>query len=423
MAISSKTLEELITGIREIFNSEDINVDLYMSLQNKVYTMFKTDMSWNAEEINASSRFVYMCRRIYAHVIEFLKDYVREKYHIDYTIRSDEEYLANYTEEVYKFKRNSKILEGICAPVHFYWMNSVEKQLKKKPLNMYDIALSIWDNGILHRSFPILNETILNLITMDRSGDTIDKDLLRNGILSYTEQTQGEKTQSDFTISPYKKQFIKQFLKKTMYFYTQLANDNITKYCLRDYVLFVRKRINEERDRMLALCLPVNWNLVEQVDEICEEALIAQKFEYLSKEFMQLLRSGNGKDAEVAYNFFKDFHYNSDAANIFKRCVNSEGYNAIRNCDVKNCGKKPACKYAEVVAEVLNKYNDFVMAHFPIDQDMVRALSNATKKFFNHNIFTVAKCKNPDLINFNEYRCSLEECYELVYLEKVENGE
>ncbi|XP_037948283.1 cullin homolog 1-like isoform X2 [Teleopsis dalmanni] len=402
MALTPKvhqTVDELVAGIKIIYESEDVNVDLYMSLQNKVYTMFKENITWEVDDVNASSKFAAFCREIFLAVITFLHNYVRDIYDINYVIKTDEEYLVQYTKEANKYKQSSKVLGAICTPVHFYWINNVEKLVKKKPLDFYKSAMEIWELRILKSSLPILNRSVFNLLAMDRSGNKIDKSFLRNAILNFTEQSMGEKNPLNLPCTNrYEKQFINDLLDKTMDFYTKDSDENYEKLGLLEYTKYVANRIKEEITRMLELKLPTTWNIIESINEVCENALIESKIALISKTFIELLQS--------------------DAVNIWKQHIISEGYSAIINC---NFEKKPVPNYADAIAEVVKKYKNLVTKHFPTNRRLLLAITIASKKFFSPNIFKITECENPELISFNEYRKCLVEIHKLNDPLKTEN--
>uniref|UniRef100_H2ZFM0 Cullin-4 n=2 Tax=Ciona savignyi TaxID=51511 RepID=H2ZFM0_CIOSA len=155
---------------------------------------------------------------------------------------------------------------------------------------------SIWDLGLdLFRENVLSRENVrercisglLSLIKRERSGDTIDRSLLRN-LLSML---------GDLHI--YHSMFEKRFLKETEESYSLEGSSKRSSMEVQDYLIHAEKRIAEERD----LCLACMDNSTLKPLNLClEEQLIAKHAEpLLSKGLSHLVVENRVKDLSRFY--------------------------------------------------------------------------------------------------------------------------
>ncbi|KAL3646488.1 Cullin-3A [Castilleja foliolosa] len=138
-----------------------------------------------------------------------------------------------------KWNEHNKALQMI-RDILMYMDRTFIPSHNKTPV--HELGLNLWRDNIIHSSKiqPRLLNTILDLIFSERSGEVINRGLMRNII----------KMLMDLGSSVYQEDFEKQFLDVSADFYRAESQEFIECSDCGDYLIKAERRLNEEIERV-----------------------------------------------------------------------------------------------------------------------------------------------------------------------------
>uniref|UniRef100_H2ZFL9 Cullin-4 n=1 Tax=Ciona savignyi TaxID=51511 RepID=H2ZFL9_CIOSA len=266
-----------------------------------------------------------IAKSLYCQLKDVCECHIRKQVHVFDDGVSGETFLRKLEEQWQDHCQQTVDLKLLYKVSHFQIMiRCIFLVLDRTYVLQNSMLPSIWDLGLdLFRENVLSRENVrercisglLSLIKRERSGDTIDRSLLRNllsmlGDLHVSQKlyllksniVQGKLmtcSESAYGHRIYHSMFEKRFLKETEESYSLEGSSKRSSMEVQDYLIHAEKRIAEERD----LCLACMDNSTLKPLNLClEEQLIAKHAEpLLSKGLSHLVVENRVKDLSRFY--------------------------------------------------------------------------------------------------------------------------
>mmetsp|Transcript_42504 Transcript_42504/g.51594 ORF Transcript_42504/g.51594 Transcript_42504/m.51594 type:complete len:740 (-) Transcript_42504:312-2531(-) len=256
-----------------------------------------------------------------------------------------------------------------------YMDRTYVKQQKKLPV--HELGLQIWRDNVVRSSNTqqrLLN-TLLELVRSERTGDTVNKGLLR----SITQMLM------DLGLPVYQTDFEKPFLQASADFYKVEAQEFISTCNCSDYLKKAETRLNQETARVAAYLDPSTEAKITLVVET----------EMLGAQMKALVEMPNsGLVCMLQDNKYDDLHR---MYNLFRRTGVSGGLPLMREVlsqHIRETGKelvmdpercKDPIEYVNRLLEERDRYDEIISRSFLNDKSFQYTLSHAFEYFINLN--------------------------------------
>ena len=162
-----------------------------------------------------------------------------------------------------------KVVIGNVKDILMYMDRTYVKTYKKSPV--YDMALTLFREIVVYNANvrERLKSIILENVDLERSGQLIDRDLMRSTTYMLVELGGSGNVGTD---TPYESEFEREFLDMTTRFYAVESQDFIGQYTCPDYVKKADARLTEEEDRARSYLAPSS--LTKLLDRVEEELIV-----------------------------------------------------------------------------------------------------------------------------------------------------
>ena len=271
-----------------------------------------------------------------------------------------------------KWNDHNKALQMI-RDILMYMDRTYIPSAQKTPV--YELGLNLWRDNIVHSSKiqTRLRTTLLELILRERSGEVINRGLMRNITKMLT----------DLGPSVYQEDFEKPFLEVSSEFYMGESQKFIECCDCGDYLKKAERRLNEEVERVSHY---LDAKSEVKITNVVEKEMIANHMLRLvhmeNSGLVNMLLDDKYEDLKRMYN-------------LFRRVPN--GLSTIRDvmtCHLRETGKqlvtdpeklKDPVEFVQRLLDEKDKYDRIIISSFINDKTFQNALNSSFEYFINLN--------------------------------------
>ncbi|KAK9750794.1 hypothetical protein RND81_02G222400 [Saponaria officinalis] len=271
-----------------------------------------------------------------------------------------------------KWADHNKALQMI-RDILMYMDRTFVPSTHKTPV--YELGLNLWRDNVIHCSNiqPRLLNTLLDLVLKERTGEVINRGLMRNIIKMYM----------DLGPSVYQEDFERPFLDVSANFYHVESQQFIESCDCGDYLKKAERRLNEEIERVSHY---LDLKSEEKITKVVEREMIANHMLRLvhmeNSGLVKMLLDDKYEDLGRMYN-------------LFRRVTN--GSNTVRDVmtsHIRNTGKqlvtdpervKDPVEYVQRLLDEKDKYDKIISSAFGNDKTFQNALNSSFEFFINLN--------------------------------------
>ncbi|KAL9246399.1 hypothetical protein vseg_019939 [Gypsophila vaccaria] len=271
-----------------------------------------------------------------------------------------------------KWTEHNKALQMI-RDILMYMDRTFVPSTHKTPV--YELGLNLWRDNVIHSSNiqPRLLNTLLDLVSKERTGEVINRGLMRNIIKMFM----------DLGTSVYQEDFEKPFLEVSANFY-QVESQQFIECCdCGDYLKKAERRLNEEIERVSHY---LDVKSEEKITKVVEKEMIAN----------HMLRLVHMENSGLV-NMLLDDKYEDLGRmyNLFRRVTN--GSNTVRDVmtsHIRDTGKqlvtdpervKDPVEFVQRLLDEKDKYDKIITSAFGNDKTFQNALNSSFEYFINLN--------------------------------------
>ncbi|KAK9675872.1 hypothetical protein RND81_11G037400 [Saponaria officinalis] len=271
-----------------------------------------------------------------------------------------------------KWAEHNKALQMI-RDILMYMDRTFVPSTHKTPV--YELGLNLWRDNVIHSSNiqPRLLNTLLDLVSKERTGEVINRGLMRNIIKMFM----------DLGTSVYQEDFEKPFLEVSANFY-QVESQQFIECCdCGDYLKKAERRLNEEIERVSHY---LDLKSEEKITKVVEREMIAN----------HMLRLVHMENSGLV-NMLLDDKYEDLGRmyNLFRRVTN--GSNTVRDVmtsHIRETGKqlvtdpervKDPVEFVQRLLDEKDKYDKIITSAFGNDKTFQNALNSSFEYFINLN--------------------------------------
>lgn len=393
--------KDLNDGIQQVYEGKSIPKIRYIELYTHIYN-FCTSLHINKGHDHPVSTEVKIIRmELYKRLREFIQSYLRSLLQKSLHLVDEEDVLEFYSTQWSDYQFSSKVLNGICTYLNRHWIRkeSENNRLEKDVYEIYQLGLIIWRDQLFKQLNQQVTAAVLNLITRERNGETVNTHLISMVIKCYIELELSEDPSNtknqNFTI--YKNSFENAFLENTELFYTNEGKTFLQENSVGEYIKKVEQRLEEEESRVkLYLHKSTNNCLIAT----CERILIESHIELFQSEFKRLLELEQFAELARMYSLIVRI---PDCLvkfmSLLEQHIISVGLSAIEKCCVHSHDDPK--EYVNIILEMHKQYSALVIIAFKNNYDFKYALDKAFISLINANAVTKlanSNNKSPELL-------------------------
>ncbi|KAG6429704.1 hypothetical protein SASPL_107757 [Salvia splendens] len=271
-----------------------------------------------------------------------------------------------------KWNDHNKALQMI-RDILMYMDRTFIPSTHKTPV--HELGLNLWRDNVIHNSniqSRLLN-TILELIQRERTGEVINRGLMRNII----------KMLMDLGPSVYQEDFEKSFLQVSADFYRAESQEYIECCDCADYLKKAERRLNEEIDRVSHY---LDTKTETKITNVVEKEMIANhKLRLIHMEnsgLVKMLLDDKFEDLARMYNLF---HRVSIGLSTIRDVMTSHIRDTGKQLVTDPEKSKNPVEFVETLLEKRDKYDKIISSAFSNDKTFQNALSSSFEYFINLN--------------------------------------
>jgi cullin 3 len=267
-----------------------------------------------------------------------------------------------------------KLMMSMIRDILMYMDKTYCKQQKKTPV--YDLGLQLFRDNVV-RSGTVnqrLKKLLLNNVKAERSGEAIDKVVMKNCLAMLVEVNV---TSTDV----YQDEFERDFLTQTRTFYQTESQEFMAENTVPDYLKRIETRLRQEEARADQY---LDKSSKPKLRAVVQEELISK----YAKRLVEDEKTGAGamfgrnlvEDLARMYSLFvRDPTTLEHLREAMSALVRDTGTNIVK--DKENI-KNPML-FVQQVLDVRAKFHNFVQLSFKQDRNFARALKEALEYFIN----------------------------------------
>ncbi|KAG6399901.1 hypothetical protein SASPL_141386 [Salvia splendens] len=271
-----------------------------------------------------------------------------------------------------KWNDHNKALQMI-RDILMYMDRTFIPSTHKTPV--HELGLNLWRDYVIHSSkiqSRLLN-TILELIQRERTGEVINRGLMRNII----------KMLMDLGPSVYQEDFEKPFLNVSADYYRAESQEYIECCDCADYLKKAERRLNEEIDRVSHY---LDTKTEPKITNVVEKEMIANHMLRLihmeNSGLVKMLLDDKSEDLARMYNLFRRV---SDGLSTIRDVMTSHIRDTGKQLVTDPEKSKNPVEFVETLLEKRDKYDKIISSAFSNDKTFQNALSSSFEYFINLN--------------------------------------
>ncbi|CAO2829606.1 unnamed protein product [Amaranthus hypochondriacus] len=348
---AEKTWKILEHAIHEIYNKNSSNLsfeELYRNAYNMVLHKYG--------------------EKLYSGLVTTLTAHLKE---ISIHIESNQG--DSFLEELnQKWEEHNKALQMI-RDILMYMDRTFVPGTHKTPV--YELGLNLWRDYVIHSNGiqPRLQNTLLNLILKERTGEVINRGLMRNII----------KMLMDLGASVYQEDFEKPYLEVSANFYRIESQEFIECCDCGDYLKKAERRLNEEIERVFH-CLDLKSE--SKITKVVEKEMIANHMSRLvhmeNSGLVNMLLDDKYEDLGRTYNLFRRVDNGlSSIRDVMTSHIRETGKQLVTDPE----RVKDPVEFVQRLLDEKDKYDRIINLAFSNDKTFQNALNSSFEYFINLN--------------------------------------
>ncbi|CAF2046221.1 unnamed protein product [Rotaria magnacalcarata] len=387
--LSQSAYSSINKGVMNYFRSSEYNDSLLRPSSNKTATNNKqTEGSDGADtddlEMSIPGGQIYF--RLKKKFKESLQKIAEEKNNL-----SDEDFLGFYAKTWQYYQTISRIMNLVFNHMNSHWIIRQQTQNRKDIVDVYAMAMKIWQDTFYKQNNHSLTRTCLNLIKKHRDNQGVMPNLIRQVVDSYisvdltdADINNKNKPMTLSSLTTYKEWFEKQFIEETRTYYSLESDNYFNDNGFSSYIRKANNRLKEEEDRVQSYLHP---STLEILLRTVETQLIKKRLDDFYGQAEGLIKHEKIDDLEL---LFKLVHRIENAHApiqlLFENRVYTVGINAV-NC-TKDTTVKDSKTYIEAIIKVYERFFMIVNKAFYCESGYMAAFDRACSKFINSNLNT-----------------------------------
>ncbi|KAL8161506.1 hypothetical protein V2J09_012995 [Rumex salicifolius] len=280
---------------------------------------------------------------------------------------------ASFLEELNrKWTDHNKALQMI-RDILMYMDRTFVPSTHKTPV--YELGLNLWRDNVIHSDNiqSRLLSTLLELILRERTGEFINRGLMRNII----------KMLMDLGSSVYQQDFEKPFLDVSADFYSVESQQFIECCDCGDYLKKAEKRLNEEIDRVSHY---MDAKSESKITSVVEKEMIANHMQRLvhmeNSGLVKMLLHDKYEDLGRMYNLFRRV---SNGLSTVRDVMTSHLRDVGKQLVTDPEKAKDPVEFVQRLLDEKDKYDDIIVSAFNNDKTFQNALNSSFEYFINLN--------------------------------------
>lgn len=348
---------------------------------------------WMRKEIIDASVAHLLGEDLYNHLIEYLKEHLRDVYKKS-TDHADEALLTLYIKEWNRYTTAGQYNNHLFRYLNRHWVKREMDEGKKNIYDIYTLHLVRWKDDMFMQTQENVMKSVLRLVEKQRNGETIEQNQIKSVVDSFVSLGLDESDSTKTTLDVYKEFFEKPFLEATADYYRKESSRFLADNSVVDYMKKAEARLEEEKERVPLYLLD---EIMGPLMRTCETVLIADHSQALREEFQLLLDQDRIDDLARMYKLLARIPQGLDPLRTrFENHVRKAGLSAVEKVATDDLEPKV---YVEALLEVHTQYQDLVNKAFAGESEFVRSLDNACREFVNRNkVCKSGSTKSPELL-------------------------
>ncbi|KAL3622406.1 Cullin-3A [Castilleja foliolosa] len=267
-----------------------------------------------------------------------------------------------------KWNEHNKALQ-IIRDILMYMERTFIPSHNKTPI--HELGLNLWRDNIIHSSKiqPRLLYTILDLILSERSGDVINRGLMRSII----------KMLMDLGSSVYQEDFEKQFLDVSAVFYRAESQELIECSDCGDYLIKAERRLNEEIERVYHY---LDTTSETKITDVVGKEMIANHMFRLVSGIVKMLLDDKIEDLARMYNLFRRV---PDGLSTIRDVMTSHIRETGKQLVTDPEKSKNPVEFVDTLLVKRDKYDKIINFAFSNDKTFQNALRSSFEYFISLN--------------------------------------
>lgn len=377
------TWDTLRQGLTDIYDTVPLPRDRYMQLYNLVYQYCTS----NSLTVPLHSRnYLPGCELLGGKLYRNLQGFLCE--HLGNLTQEgqenhDELLLAFYQSTWNNFIFSSVVTHHVFLYMNRHWIRRVLED-EKDVFEVYSLAMVMWRETLLAELEGRITDAVIQLITKERNGDTINTLLVSCIKQSYIDMGVSSQRQKYSKLRYYKEHLESELLRETRCYYTVKSSAFLRENLVADYVKKALVHLVEEKGRVERY---LHQTTMEPMIRVCKDVLIVQHLPRLYDEFQVYLNTD--KDEQMASLFEligKTDNGLEEMQKIFEKHILRTGLDSVEACLDKAITDSEV--YVKAILQVYRKYKQLVLLSFKNHPLFSRALDTACQQFINHNAVT-----------------------------------
>jgi cullin 3 len=271
-----------------------------------------------------------------------------------------------------KWNDHNKALQMI-RDILMYMDRTYIPSVHKTPV--HELGLNLWRDNIIHSSKiqTRLQNTLLELVHRERTGEVIDRGLMRNIV----------KMLMDLGSSVYQEDFEKPFLEVSAEFYSGESQKFIECCDCGDYLKKAEKRLNEEIERVTHY---LDSKSEVRINNVVEKEMIANHMLRLvhmeNSGLVNMLLDDKFDDLGRMYNLFRRV---PDGLSTIREVMTSHLRETGKQLVTDPERLKDPVEFVQCLLDEKDKYDSIISNAFNNDKTFQNALNSSFEYFINLN--------------------------------------
>lgn len=414
MPPKTKSLDEawevLEGGVKTIFEQKEGKLDgevfsraKHMTLYSEVHNFCTNSRGHGAvgNHTSKESGAALVGRELFQKLHGYLEEQCKEQLK-EFQTKTGEHLMTCYTDTWNMFTFSAKVVNNLFAYLNRFWVKREVEEGDKTVREIREMCLVVWKDIIFNEIKTQLFEAVMELITRDRDGDTINTLLVRKMTdcfvaLGLDDNTEEQPSSVNGQLQVYRDHFEKPFLEATSEYYQKDSDNFLQENSVIEYMKKAEKRLEEEQARVAQY---LHETTGDELARTCEKVLIMRHVDRLHAEFQSLLDDERIEDLQRIYKLLKHIAKGLDPLRVLLEThVKNKGLEAIAKCTEAETDAKA---YVVTLLGTHAKFTKMVKDAFDDDPSFVGALDKACRQFVNHNSVTKATkagtARSPELL-------------------------
>lgn len=229
-------------------------------------------------------------RELYDKLRAYLKEQCLNRL-ADGKSKTGDELLTYYTSTWSLYTFSAKVVNNLFAYLNRFWVVREREEGSKDVYEIRKMCLMVWRDELFYALKQQLFDGIMSLVHRDRTGESINTQLVRQMTDCFVQLGLQEDDEADAEagmgqLAVYKEHFEKSFLDKTSEFYVAESDAFLEQNPVTEYMKKAESRLEEEMHRVQTY---LHESTRDALAVRCEEVLIKRHVEKLHGEFQKLL--------------------------------------------------------------------------------------------------------------------------------------